>query len=54
MGFGSNIMTALFSGQCGNMERETDIANTLMARDYKGFGNQRMNGVICANRNDDK
>jgi hypothetical protein len=23
-----------------------DIANTLLARDYKGFGNQAMNGVI--------
>jgi len=28
------------------MERFTDIANTLMARDYKGFGNQAMNGVV--------
>lgn len=25
---------------------DNDVANTLMARDYKGFGNQAMNGVI--------
>lgn len=25
---------------------ETDIASCLMARDYKGFGNQLMNGVV--------
>ena len=28
------------------MERETDVASTLMARDYKGFGNQAMTGVM--------
>jgi DNA (cytosine-5)-methyltransferase 1 len=28
-----------------NMEGLTDICSTLMARDYKGFGNQRMTGV---------
>jgi len=27
-------------------EKKIDIANTLLARDYKGFGNQPMNGVI--------
>ena len=26
--------------------RETDIATTLMARDWKGFGNQQMTGVL--------
>ena len=26
--------------------KKTDVAATLMARDYKGFGNQMMNGVI--------
>lgn len=26
--------------------KETDVANTLLARDYKGFGNQSMNGVV--------
>ena len=29
-----------------NFEKETEIAGTLMARDYKGFGNQAMTGVI--------
>ena len=24
----------------------TGVANTLLARDFKGFGNQAMNGVI--------
>lgn len=32
--------------QCGELECFTDIACTLMARDYKGSGNQRGNGVI--------
>jgi len=27
-------------------EKETDIATTLMARDYKGLANQRGNAVI--------
>lgn len=36
----------LVSQQGSKFERFTDEANTLMARDYKGFGNQRMNGVI--------
>lgn len=29
-----------------SVERERGIAHTLMARDYKGYGNQEMNGVI--------
>ena len=28
------------------IERQTDISACLMARDYKGFGNQTGNGVI--------
>ena len=28
------------------VSRKTDVAQTLLARDYKGFGNQDMNGVI--------
>ena len=36
----------LLSGQGSELEKVTDVANTLMARDYKGFGNQSMNGVI--------
>lgn len=38
--------TLLLSNQGKKIEKFTDIANTLMARDYKGFGNQPMNGVI--------
>lgn len=41
------LTTGLFSNQCRKFEREIDVANTLLARDYKGFGNQPMNGVIC-------
>ena len=36
----------LLKSQGSEFERYTDVANTLMARDYKGFGNQAMNGVI--------
>mgnify|MGYP000113350297 FL=1 len=25
---------------------DNEVSNTLMARDYKGFGNQSMNGVV--------
>lgn len=32
--------------QCSELEYFSDIACTLMARDYKGLGNQRWNGVI--------
>ena len=38
--------TVLLKNQCNDFERHTDIATTLMATDYKGFGNQSMNGVI--------
>ena len=38
--------TVLLKNQCNDFERHTNIAATLMARDYKGFGNQSMNGVI--------
>lgn len=38
--------TVLLKGQTAEIGRKTDIATTLMARDYKGFGNQPMNGVI--------
>ena len=46
----SSVKTGLFSKQCGQFDKETDIANTLLARDYKGFGNQSMNGVIECKR----
>ena len=36
----------LLKEQGRELEKFTDIASTLMARDYKGFGNQGMNGVI--------
>lgn len=38
--------TVLLKQQGTDIDRKTDIATTLMARDYKGFGNQSMNGVI--------
>lgn len=45
----SDNKTALLSNQCRDIEKFTDIANTLLARDYKGFGNQPMNGIIERN-----
>ena len=36
----------LLSGQGTKFEKITDVATCLMARDYKGFGNQLANGVI--------
>jgi hypothetical protein len=36
----------LLSNQATQFEKQIDIATTLMAMDYKGFGNQSMNGVI--------
>lgn len=38
--------TVLLKEQGTELDRFTNISNTLMARDYKGFGNQSMNGVI--------
>nr|DAQ01149.1 MAG TPA: Cytosine specific methyltransferase [Caudoviricetes sp.] len=38
--------TLLLSNQATQIEKQIDIATTLMTRDYKGFGNQLMNGVI--------
>lgn len=38
--------TLLLSHQGTKVEKFTEVANTLMARDYKGFGNQSMNGVV--------
>ena len=40
------IVTGLASNYGENFEKETDISNTLQARDYKGFGKQTMNIVI--------
>lgn len=44
MGFSKS--PCLVSKQCSKFDKEIDIANTILARDYKGFGNQPMNGVI--------
>lgn len=48
---GSENQRQLYQGvlvkDCGKtIVRVTDIACTLLARDYKGFGHQQMNGVI--------
>ena len=42
--------TVLLKEQSTEIDRKIDIATTLMARDYKGFGNQSMNGVIEWNK----
>ncbi len=41
-----NEITGLISNQGTKFEKETEFANTLLARDYKGFENQAMNAVI--------
>ena len=42
-------VTLLLSNQGKRIEKVgTDVANTIMARDYKGFGNQAMNAVMEA------
>ena len=41
-----HIITGLVSHKGEQFEKVTDTANTLLARDYKGFGNQAMNAVI--------
>lgn len=38
--------TLLLSEQGKKVDKYTEVANTIMARDYKGFGNQAMNGVL--------
>lgn len=42
----STITPVLLKSQASKFEGFTNIANTLMARDYKGFGNETMNGVM--------
>lgn len=39
------VITGLVKNQGEQFAKETDCANTLLARDYKGFGNQEMNYV---------
>lgn len=36
---GEKTVTGLFSQQCSKFDKKTDTASTLLARDYKGFGN---------------
>ena len=43
---GKDRATILLSHQAKKIEKETEVATTLMARDYKGFGNQAMTGVL--------
>ena len=44
---GRQLHKGVVVSKCGKViERETDIAMTLMARDYKGFGNQSTTGVL--------
>lgn len=40
------LRTCLLKNCATEMTKLTNIANTLLARDYKGFGNQEMNAVI--------
>ena len=42
----SERYTGTLSKQGTVFDKETDVSNTLMARDYKGFGNQSMNCVV--------
>jgi DNA (cytosine-5)-methyltransferase 1 len=45
--FVSTIKEPCVVSECGKkIEKTTDIATTLLARDYKGFGNQAMTGVV--------
>ena len=40
------MVTGLVSNKGEKFEKQTDFANTLLARDYKGFGNQQMNCIV--------
>ena len=40
------IVGILLSNQGKRFEKETDVASAILARDYKGFGNQTTNGVL--------
>lgn len=46
--FGNMLLKepVFLSQQCQKLESFTEIACTLMARDYKGIGNQRGLGVL--------
>lgn len=40
------LKTLLLSNQGKKVEKMTNVACAIMARDYKGFGNQAMNAVL--------
>lgn len=40
-----NIVGMLLSNKGKTIEKQVDIASTIMARDYKGFGNYATTGV---------
>ena len=42
------------SNQGSHLDGYSDIALTLLARDYKGFGNQQMTGVLELSKEDHK
>ncbi|HAU88456.1 MAG TPA: hypothetical protein DCW90_24180 [Lachnospiraceae bacterium] len=42
----TNRQGVIVSNYADRIDHLTDCANTLMARDYKGFGKQSMNAVI--------
>jgi hypothetical protein len=46
MGFGCCQIGVMLTECATRINSLTNIANTLLARDFKGFGNQAMNGVI--------
>lgn len=41
-----SIEPVLLSGQASKFEKKINIASTLLARDYKGLGNQPGNAII--------
>ena len=48
----SKMVPVLLSAQGTRFEKKIDICNTLMARDYKGMGNQSCCGVITYDNKD--
>lgn len=44
------VITGLVKNKGEEFTKETEYANTLLARDYKGFGNQEMNCVVENNK----
>ena len=46
-----DVKTVLIKNQGTEITKETDVSNTLLARDYKGFGNQEMNAVMYIKNN---